>query len=465
VRRALLGAAAALALASCAAGPGKLPSVAEVSLPPAFRFSPDAASQGSLAALLPRDDTAFRALSAAALAGAPTLDAALARIEAARALAYRARAERLPAVDGGLSAQGSRASSAQTPVPDIPGIDIDRTRTTFGANLSARWDADLFGGLRARQRAALARIDAAGAEAAAVRLALRAEIAASVTDWRTLAARDQRLRQDLETAERLTGLAATRERAGIAAGIERVQAESVAAASRTRLAALAGERARLIGRLVTLVARPAGEVEALLLAPQPLPGLAPPPPALPSTLLSNRPDVLAAGARLRAANAEVAAAAAQRYPRLTLSGALGLLSFGLGGLFDSDAVTGSLGADLAGPLLDFGRIAAEIDRSEAATFEAFADYRNAVFTALGEAEQGYASVDAADREFAAAQSEAIANERAAALAETRFRAGLVNFIGVLDARRLALAAGERAAAARGRALRARIDLWQSLGGD
>jgi outer membrane protein TolC len=182
-------------------------------------------------------------------------------------------------------------------------------------------------------------------------------------------------------------------------------------------------------------------------------------------LLSNRPDVLAAGARLRAANAEVAAAAAQRYPRLTLSGALGLLSFGLGGLFDSDAVTGSLGADLAGPLLDFGRIAAEIDRSEAATFEAFADYRNAVFTALGDAEQGYASVDAADRELAAVQAEANANERAAALAESRFRAGLIDFIGVLDARRLALAAGERAAVARGRALRARIDLWQSLGGD
>ena len=85
-------------------------------------------------------------------------------------------------------------------------------------------------------------------------------------------------------------------------------------------------------------------------------------------------------------------------------------------------------------------------------------------TALGDAEGGYALVAAADRELAAATAEAAAADRAARLTETRFRAGLSNLLLVLDARRLALAAGERAAAARGRALRARIALWQALGG-
>jgi outer membrane protein TolC len=185
---------------------------------------------------------------------------------------------------------------------------------------------------------------------------------------------------------------------------------------------------------------------------------------LPSTLLTNRPDVLAAGARLRAADAEVAAAAAARFPRLTLSSALGLLALSIGGLFDGDALSASAGGELAGPLLDFGRIAAEIDRAEAGTFEAFADYREAVFSALGDAEGGYALVAAADRELAAANAEFAAADRAARLTETRFRAGLSNLLLVLDARRLALAAGERAAASRGRALRARISLWQALGG-
>lgn len=462
--RLLLTSVAALALTACAAGPGQLPTASDAVLPAAFRFAPSQEVRGSLEALLPYSDPAFRTLAEAALSDAPTLAAALARIDLARAQADRARADRLPEVAGSLTAERSRTSAAQTAAPPIPGIAIDRTRTSYGANLTARWDADLFGGLRARQRAAVARIDAADADAAAVRLALMAEIAASVSDWRTLGAREERLGADRAAAERLVSLAAVRERAGIAPGLDRVQAESVAASSATRVAALAGERARIVGRLVTLTARPAGLVEqALLTRPAPV-TLLPAPPALPSTLLTNRPDVLAAGARLRAADAEVAAAAAARFPRLSLSGALGLLALSVGGLFDSDALTGSLGGELAGPLLDFGRVAADIDRAEAGTLEAFASYRDALFTALGDAEGGYALVAAADRELATALAEAEATERVARLSEIRFRAGLSSFLGVLDARRLSLAAGERAVAARGRAQRARIALWQALGG-
>ncbi|WP_300975470.1 efflux transporter outer membrane subunit [Sphingomonas sp. LHG3406-1] len=462
--RALLLGVGALALASCVAGPGKLPTAAEVILPPAFRFAPDAESKGQVAALLPAADPAFSALSAAALADAPTLAAALARIDTARANADRARAERLPEVNGALSVDRARSSEAQVGIPDLPGISIDRTRTTFGADLSARWDPDLFGGLRARQRAALARIDAASADAAAVRLALVAEIAGSVLDWRTLSAREAQTRENLAAAERLAELAGVRERAGIAPGADRVRAETLAAGSRTGLEALGSERARILGRLVTLTARPAAEVERLLATQSQASSLPLPPPALPSTLLSNRPDVLAAGARLRAADAEVAAAAAARFPRLTLSSALGLLSLTVGGLFDGDAIGASVGGDVAGPLLDFGRVQADIRRSEASTFEAFADYRDSVFTALGDAEGGYALVSAADRELRAALDEAAANDRSARLAETRFRAGLTSFLDVIDARRQAIFARERAAAAEGRARRARITLWQALGG-
>jgi NodT family efflux transporter outer membrane factor (OMF) lipoprotein len=367
-------------------------------------------------------------------------------------------------VTGAASAQGSRSSEAQSPIPPVSGIQIDRTRTIFGANLAARWDADLFGGLRSRQRAALARIDAATGEAAAVRLALLSEIAANVTDWRTLAAREERLRLDLAAAKQLVELASVRERAGLAPGLDRVQAESVAASSRTRAQSLGSERARILGRLVTLTARPADQVERVLAASAPAVVLAPAPVALPSTLLTNRPDILVAGARLRAADAEVAAAAAARFPRLTLSGALGLLAFSVGGLFDSDAIGASAGSELAGPLLDFGRVASDIDRAEAGTFEAFANYRDAVFTALGDAEGSYALVAAADAELAAASAEAAAAERAARLSEARFRAGLSNLLLVLDARRLALSAGERVAVARGQAQRARVSLWQALGG-
>ena len=125
---------------------------------------------------------------------------------------------------------------------------------------------------------------------------------------------------------------------------------------------------------------------------------------------------------------------------------------------------GSLAASVAAPLLDFGRIEAEIDTAAAAKRAAFEAYRGAVFTALGDAEAAYGLVEAADAEAAASIAERDIAQRAAAIANTRFEAGLANFLAVIEARRAADASGERAAAAIGRARRARVLLWQALGG-
>ncbi|MDC0886178.1 efflux transporter outer membrane subunit [Altererythrobacter sp.] len=457
--------AAALALGACVAGPPPQVDTAPPVLPADFAFAPDAATGTSLAALMPSGDPAYADLSALALADAPTLAQAAARIQAARAGAARAGAERLPNIGANASVTGTRTNPAQFGGNLPGGFVIDTEQVAYGANFTASWDADLFGRLRAREKAATARLGAATSEAAGVRNALLSEIAASVIDWRTLASRQNALQQDLSAAEELARLAGVRERAGLAPGFDRVRAESVAETSRSRIAALASERARIAGRLVTLTGQPGQKVLDLLR--QPAPDAAQPgaPATLPSQLLANRPDVLAAAAGLAAADAELAASAARRFPQLTLSAALGLLAFDLGGLFDEDAAVGSVGGSLLAPLIDFGRIQAEIDASAADKQLAFATYRRAVFTALGDAEAAYGLVAAADSELAAAGREFASADRAAKLAGTRYRAGLSDFLTVLEARRSADASGERVAAARGRAERARVILWQALGGD
>ena len=297
-----------------------------------------------------------------------------------------------------------------------------------------------------------------------MRSALLAEIAATVIDWRTLQAREAEVRNDLGSAEELARLAGVRERAGIAPGFDRVRAESSSASSRSRLAALESERARLLGRLVTLTAQGGAQVRSALALGAPGSKLPAPPASLPSALLANRPDVLAAAATLVAEDAELAATARRRFPVFDLSGAIGLLAFGIGDVFDSESVVGSLAATIAGPLLDFGRVQTEIDGATAEKRAAFESYRGAVFTALGDAEAGYGLVAAADGEAAAVAQEAANLQRAARLANTRYEAGLADFLTVLEARRAADASGERAAAARGRAQRARVVLWQALGG-
>ena len=318
--------------------------------------------------------------------------------------------------------------------------------------------------MRAQERAALARIDAADASARAVRIALVSEIAASVIDWNTIVAREAELSRDLASATELARLAGVREKAGIAPGFDRVRAESSAASSRSRLAALESERARLVGRLVTLTAQDAAQVRAALATSRASATVPAAPAILPSALLVNRPDILAATANLAAADADLAATARRRFPVFDLSASIGLLAFGLGDLFSNDSIVGSLAASVAAPLLDFGRIQAEIDGAAAEKRAAFQVYRGAVYTALGDAEAGYGLVAAADREASAAAAEAASLQRAAQLAEFRQKAGLADFLTVLESRRAADASGERAAAAAGRARRARVLLWQALGG-
>jgi multidrug efflux system outer membrane protein len=452
-----------LALGACALQPAPKIATPTPDLPPAYFFRPEGGTGTELAALLPAGDPAWQALSQAAIAGGPSLAEALARIDAARAGARRAGAERLPNITADTSINRNRINPAQFGEAGQQGL-IPRELTSYGVNLAASWDPDIFGRLKAEERAALARIDASSAQAQGVRLALLSEIAASITDWRTLDARGAAIKADDAAARQLAALARSREDAGIAPGFDRVRADATASASAVRLAALESERARLIGRLVTLTALDAATVRAALAAPAPALALASAPAALPSDLLANRPDVAAAAANLAAADADLAAAARARFPRITLSGVIGLLSFRPQDFFN-DSLVGTLTGAIAGPLLDFGRVGAGIDAAAGEKRAAFAAYRAAVFTALGDAEAAYGTVTAADAEARLSVDERDQLARAASLAETRHRAGLASFLEVLEARRAADASGERAAAALGRAARARIVLWQALGGE
>lgn len=462
--RRLTPALLALALAGCMAQPAPKIATPTPELPTAFFYSPEGTTGTELAALLPQSDPAWQTLSAAALANAPDLAEAAARIDAARAGARGAEAARLPNITADGSVRRNRINTAQFGQAGQQGF-IPAEQTFYGANITASWDPDIFGELKARERAARARIDAATAQAQGVRLALLSEIAASITDWRVLDARAAAIKADADAASQLASLARSREDAGIAPGFDRVRAEATASASATRLAALDSERARLIGRLVTLTAQDAASVRAALSAPAPQLALAAAPASLPSELLANRPDVAAAGASLAASDAELAAAARARFPKITLSGVIGLLAFNPAEFFDTDSLVGTLTAAVAGPLLDFGRVGAQIDTAAADKRAAFAAYRGAVFQALGDAEAAYGTVTAADAEAKLAVSQRDQLARAAAIAETRYKAGLASFLDVLEARRAADSSGENAAAALGRAARARIVLWQALGGE
>ncbi|GAA0476004.1 TolC family protein [Parasphingorhabdus litoris] len=431
-----------------------------------FALAPDVAQQdrSQIDALLPSGDPGFERLREASLADAPTLAAALARIDLARAQAARANANRKPNISGDASVTRQRINTATFGGNLPPGVDVDRYITTYGANILASWDPDIFGQLRASERAAIIRIDAAEADAQGVRQSLTAAIGANVIDWRTLLARKATLESDRTAAKGLLDVTQTRSKAGISPGLDAVQAETLLAQAEAQLAPLDAERARIIGSLVTLTGQPTDTVIAALAEVRPAFDPASDFVTTPATMLRARPDIAAAEARLKAADADVAAAAAQRFPKLTLSGALGLISLALGDLFTNDAIVGTLGAGIAGPIFDFGRIEAEIDASKAGSKEAFANYRGAVFTALGDAEAAYGQVDAARREVLLLEQQEALEKDSVNLSSIRYRRGLSDFRAVLNAQRQLNAVRSSTDLARGRLHRARIALWLALGG-
>lgn len=463
-RPALTAALAAGLLAGCVAGPAPRIATPTPQMPATYSYAPDGDEAASLAGLLPLRDPAFQSLWTAAMADAPTLAEASARIDRARAAVRRAGAERGPQVDAGGSADWRRTNPDAFAANLPPGISIDPNQTSYGSSISGQWDVDLFGRLRTAERAAQLRFDASGDDAGALRNAMKSELAVLVIDWRTLGTRQLALAEDAAAAARLVQIADSRVRAGLASEVEQARSQSNASAISARLASLSTERSAIVGRLVTLTGRDAAWVAGQLAQPAGDATRLTPPAAMPSALLTRRPDVRAAANRLAAADAELAATAARRFPRLTLSGSLGLLAYGPASLLASDSLVGTLATAIAAPILDFGRVAADIDAAEADKAINFQSFRAAAFTALGDAEAAYGLIDARDATAVALARESAQLMRNESLAASRFDAGIGDLAAVLEARRLARAARERMIIADGEAQRARVLLWLALGG-
>lgn len=461
MRRALSFAAVALLTGCASVGDG--PSATSVIAPSAFVYAPPVESRATLATLLPNEDPAFQTLLTAVETQAPDLQVALARVDAARAALRAAGAARAPNI--GVAGNASYARSSENSVTNLPpGAAIDPTNSNFSTGINASWDLDLFGRLRASQRAASLRLDSADADARVVRLALVTDIARAVVDYRTAQGKLRIIGDDLADATALVKLTDTRTRAGIAPGLDLVRAQSLEAAARSQRGPAEAELAAALGRLVTLTARDGASVKAAF-ETQTTSGFAElPSVGLPSTLLRQRPDIVAAEYRLGAANAEIAAAAAARFPQISINAALGFAALALGDLFNADSLTASLGGSVAGPLLDFGRVEAQIDVRQADAKEAFAVYRLAVFSGMGEAETALGSLQANRNRLAALEMQLGIDEDSVALSTARYRMGLSDFLGVIDAQRQLNATRHAVVETAASTKRSQIAVYRSFGG-
>lgn len=347
-----------------------------------------------------------------------------ARIAEARANRDSAARGALPQVTAkGSATENQLSKNGQLPISNIPGFK--RRYPLYDMGFDASWELDLWGRDRRTVEGANARVEAAEWSRRDLQVGLIAEIARSFVDLRKAQRTLAVARDEAASNDRLAALAALRYRAGedtkLAADDARSQAASAA-----RSVELADASVSAAGyRIATLVGLPP---ESLVPQLRERPGPIPAPPAtiamgIRADLLLRRPDIRKAERDLAAASADIGVVTADLFPRISLLGSLGQQARKPGDLFSSDSSRFSIGPSFSWPILDFGRIRAQIRASRARDAAAEARYEKAVVGALNESE-GAANRFAKAAQAAGDAADAEAHERSSfELAELRFKRG------------------------------------------
>lgn len=451
-----------LLLGGCATVP---PPPAPATLVPAGHVPPAVAPSAgpTLRAALARDP-ALEPLLAAARAASPDLEVAAARVLQARAGLRSARAQLAPTLDASATARRQRQSQEQFGPNAPPGLVLP-TLTFYEPSLVAGWEIDLFGRLSASRKAAAARLSAANADSEAIRLTLETDIARGLVVVRSLDGRLAAASEAVAAARALDHLARVRAEAGLVTGLDAATTSADVAQAESALPPLLADRRARLAALSRLTGLSIARVDEIVGRSATLPVPADwSLPDIPSDLLQRRPDIRRAAAQLNAADADVAAALAARYPRLTLTGSLGWLSTTIAGLFTGDALAASLGGSVTMPLIDFGRTAAEVDRSRAVVAESVALYRAAVLQALAEVETELAAARSAQAQAADLARTAGALRTARRLSEAQYRGGLTDAGAVSEAARRLADAEDRRIVAEAQAIDAALRLEAATGG-
>jgi len=402
-----------------------------------------------------------------ALDANPDLKAAAARVERASAEARIAGAGRQPSLGAGGTAQRSEQKFVGLPIGGGGGGVPGSLSDNFGVSLNAAWELDVWGRMRAGQRAAIADLQAEAADFESARVSLAAQVAKA---WLALAEANEQVALAVEAMEaRRILTAAVRERfdraitedGGSAAQVRLTESE--VASGEAILAQRRQERERAIRQLELLMGRyPSGKLIAAAKLPA-IPGAVPS--GLPSELLLRRPDILAAERRLAAEGGRKRQAQLARFPSIQLTGSMGTTTDSLRNILNSDFGVWSLGGSLTQPIFQGGRIAGEIDKSAALERVAVADLQRVVLQAFGEVEQSLAAeIFLREREAATAQAAKLAGD-ASQRADEEFTAGTGDVLTLIETRKQQIDTASNLAAIRRLRLDQRIDLHLALGGD
>jgi outer membrane protein, multidrug efflux system len=403
------------------------------------------------------DDPILEQLEADTLRSNLDVQIAVSRVSQARAVFDDVALDRYPHVP--VNASIDRREQV------IPGFTEEPIRTsTYRAGFDAFWEIDLFGRVRSAVLAASATADSLAATLDDVRVSVAAEVARNYFELRglqqQLAVAERSLTNQRETlritqVRRDAGFGEEQDVASAAARVAAIEASfpplrTAAAARRHRLAVLTGQRPSEL---------------AVDLAPRAYPPIAK---ALPigdaGLLLQRRPDVRAAERNVAGAAAREGVAAAELFPRVSISGFLGFLA-GRGSMFGSaDSRAWAVTPALSWAGFDLGSVRARLRGAKAGSEEAVSAYELTVLRALEETENALVAYREEQERLIKLADQARESTRAAGIARARYREGVADFLALLDAERTQLQAEDAVAQAEAGVFTGVVAVYKAFGG-
>ncbi|NOQ90131.1 MAG: efflux transporter outer membrane subunit [Gammaproteobacteria bacterium] len=339
----------------------------------------------------------------------------------------------------------------------------------YGLGASVSWEIDFWG----RFRRGIESADATYlASLAAYDQALVLLTAAVVDSYAVIRTTEEQLRiahENLKIQKRSYDIAAVLYRNGAASELDMQQAETLLLATQSTVPDLEATLSQARNALSILLAQKPGQVEAMIKGGE---GIALLPDDItvgfPADMLRRRPDVRQAELLAMAQNARIGLAKADLYPSFSLTGSIGLASSGsdadFGDLFNSDALTISVGPSFVWPFLNYGRIKNNVRVQDARLQQSLVNYRETVLQAARETEDAMAAYSGTRKQAVILEKTVISAKRSNDLSTLRYKEGFADYQRVLDAQQALFTQQTRYVSTLGGEFRSLVALYKALGG-
>lgn len=391
-----------------------------------------------------------------ALEGNLDLKEAKSRVRQARAYQGIAEADRFPTLNADTTLKKSRTSED---------TGLGSERDLYKAGFDASWEIDLFGGIKRSVEAADANLEASRETLTHVWISLAAEVARNYIEIRSYQTRLKIAQDNLKAQLETFDMVQNKFQAGITDSLDVEQARYNLSTTRSDIPTLRTRLIRAQNRLAVLLGKHPGALSSELSAPKPIP-ITPLEVAvgIPANLLRRRPDVKQAEREIAAQTARIGVATANLYPKLTLTGSIGLEAISAQNLFKTDNSIYGIGPAFSWNIFNAGAIRQNIRVETALQEQAVLRYESAILLALEEVENALTAYAQEQLRRTALSEGALAAQRAVVIAQDQYQAGLTDFQNVLEAQRSLLSLQDKLAQSEETVTFNLVSLYKALGG-